>query len=67
MIELFTDVLFALEAIEKQRVGFHFGMRNLESHLPARLQVSGLVNGGHAAAGDETFDAVMVELIAGME
>ena len=30
-------------------------------------QVRGPINGGHAAAGNEIFDAVMIELIAGME
>ena len=67
MIELFADRFFAPEAVEKQRVGFHFGMRNFESHDRGSTQVSGAVNGGHPAAGNKFFDAVMVELIAGME
>ena len=67
VIELFADGFFALEAVEKQRIGFDFGMRNFEGYHAARIHVRGAINGGHSAAGDKIFDAVMVELIAGME
>jgi hypothetical protein len=67
MIELFADVLFAVEAIEQNRVGFHFRVREFDCNRAAVTFVGAAVNRGHAAAGDQALDAVMIEKIAGME
>ena len=67
MVQLLADLAFALETVEQHRIGFHFRMRNLDRHLAAVAHVGGAKNGGHAAAGDQSFDAVVVELLAGMK
>ncbi len=67
MIELLADFFFALEPVEKDRVSFHFWMRDLDGDGPAVAQVRPAKNGRHAASGDQAIDAVMIELIAGME
>ena len=64
MIELPADLLFALKAVEEERVAFHFGMGNFDGDGASVAQVGAAKDGSHAAAGDEVFDAVMVELIA---
>ena len=35
MVELLPNLLFALEALEEHRVGFHLRKRDLDGHLPA--------------------------------
>ena len=67
MIEFLANLLFTLESIEKKRIAFDFGVRNLESDHVIVAHVTGAVNAGHSAAGHEFFDSVVVELIAGME
>ena len=52
---------------KKSGIGFHFGVRNFDGDGAAVSQVGGAENRGHAAAGNQTFDAVMIELLAGME
>ena len=67
VIELLADFLFAMETVEEYRVGFHFRMRNLDGDGSAVAQVRAAKNRRHAAAGDQAFDAVVIELVAGME
>ena len=67
VIQLFADLGFARETVEKNGVGFHLRMRNLDGDLAAIAHVGGPEDGGHPAARDESLNAVMIELIAGME
>ena len=67
MVEFLADFLFALEAVEENRVGFHFRVRDFDGDGLPVAHVGGRENGGHAAAGDKAVDAVVIELIAGVE
>jgi hypothetical protein len=67
VIQFPPDFGFTLEAVKKQRVGFHFRMRDLNGYRKACAKIRGAENGGHTAASNEAFNPVMVELIAGME
>ncbi len=67
MVELLPDFFFTLEAVVKKRIGFDFRMGNFDGYGTLVLEVGGLVDGGHSAPGDEIFQAVMVEFVAGME
>ena len=67
MVELGADFLFALEALVENRVALHLGMRNLDGNLAAGEKVGGAEDGGHAAAGHQGVDAVVIELVPGME
>ena len=67
VVQLLADFGLALEAIVKHGIGFHLRMRNLDRDLAAVAHIGGAKNGRHAAAGDKSFNAVVVELIAGME
>jgi hypothetical protein len=42
-------------------------MGNFDGYRTPALQVGGAVNRSHPAAGNEIFQAVMIELCAGME
>ena len=61
MIEFFADFLFALEAVEQDRVGFHFLVGNLDRDGAPVARVRAAENRGHAASGDQAIDAVMIE------
>ncbi len=67
MVEFLADLGFALKTVVKHGIGLHFRMWNLDRHLAAVAHVRGAKNGCHAAAGHQAFDAVVVELLAGME
>ena len=67
MIERLADLLFALEAIEEDGIAFHFGVGDFDGDGAAGAKVGGAKDGGHAAAGDDAVDAVMIELIAGVD
>ena len=67
MIELLPDFAFALKAIVEHRIGLHFRMWDFDRDLAAIAQIGGAKDRGHAAAGDQAFNAVMVELVAGMK
>ncbi len=67
VIELLADFALAMKTVEKHRVGFHLRMRDLDGDLASVAQIGGSKDGGHAAAGDQAFNAVMIELVAGME
>jgi hypothetical protein len=42
-------------------------MRNLDGHGLAGAKVRAAKDGGHPAAGNQVFNAVVIELVAGME
>jgi hypothetical protein len=67
MIELLADLFFALEAIVEERIGLDFRMGNFDGYRPAVFEVGGPVDGSHPASSHEIFQAVMIELGAGME
>ena len=67
MIQGLADLFLALKAIKQDRIALHLGMRNLDGDLPAVAQIGAAKDGGHAAAGDKALNAVVIELIAGME
>ena len=67
MIELFSDLLFAFEAIEEQRVRFHLRMRNLDGDGPVVIDIGRAEDRRHAAARDQILDAIVIEQITGMK
>ena len=67
MVEFLADLALALETVEQHRIGFHFRMRNLDRDLAAVAHIGGAKDRRHAAAGDQSFDAVVVKLFAGMK
>src|ERR1700674_5774362 len=67
MIELLADFFFPSEAVKEKRVGLHFRMWNLDRDGLAGAQVRAAENGRHPAPGDNAFDAVVIELVAGMK
>ena len=67
MVELLTDLQLALKTVVENRIAFHLGMRDLDGDLLSGAQVGAAKNGGHAAAGGHAVDAVVIELIAGMQ
>jgi hypothetical protein len=64
MIELLSDLLFTLEALEKDWVALHLRVWNFDGNTLARAQVRGLEDRGHAAAGDQTLNLEVVEFFA---
>jgi hypothetical protein len=56
-----------LEAFKEDGVALHLGVRDLDGHGFSRAGVNPFVNGGHAAAGYELFDLVVIELITGVD
>ena len=67
MIDLLADRLFAPEALEKNRIGFHLRMRNLQCHRTARAQVGSAEERGHAAARNFGVQTVVVQRVPGFE
>src|SRR5579884_423675 len=67
MIQLFANFRLALKAFIENRIALHFRVRNLDGNQAARAQVGSAKDGGHAAAGCNAFNAVMVKLVAWME
>src|SRR5207245_4606831 len=62
-----ADFLLTMKALEEDRVALHLGMRDLDGNRAAGAQVDAAKDRGHTAARRNAFDAVMIELIAGME
>jgi hypothetical protein len=56
-----------MKALKEDGIALHLGMRNLDGHGAARAGIDSFVNGGHAAAGHEFFDLVVIELITGSD
>jgi hypothetical protein len=67
VIQSLSDLLLALKAIEQGRIALDFRMRDLDGDLAAIPQIGSAKNAGHSTAGDETVDAVVIKLIAGMQ
>ena len=67
VIELFADLLLALEALEEDGVALHLGVGNLDGHGLSGAQVGALEDRGHAAAGDQAVDLEVVELFASVD
>jgi hypothetical protein len=42
-------------------------MRKFDGHRAARARVGGAKNRGHSASSDKAVDAVVIELVAGMD
>src|ERR1019366_4275463 len=64
MLEFLADLLFPFEAIEELRIGLHFRVRDFDSDDTVVLSIGRAKNRSHSAAGNEVFNAVMVEEIA---
>ncbi len=64
VIDSLADLDFAEDAIEGDGVALLFGMRNFQGDGCARGQIFGTENCGHAAAGDDFFNEVVIESIA---
>src|SRR5579862_4529534 len=67
MIEGLADIFLAVKTVEEDRVAFHFRMGNLDGDCPAGAKVGAAKDRGHAAAGDNAIDAVMIELFSGAD
>src|ERR1700731_2232816 len=67
MIQSLTDLFLAMETVEKCGIALDLGMGDFDGHLPAVSQVSTAKYGGHATAGHQAVNAVMIELLARME
>ncbi len=67
MIEFLADLLLPLKAVEEQRVRFHLRMRNFDGDGAVVIDIGRAVDRGHAAARDQTVDAVVIEQITGMK
>jgi hypothetical protein len=67
MIEFLADFFFPLEAVEKNRVRFHFFVGNFDRDFAVIAQIDAAKNGSHAASGGYAVDAVVIEFIAGLE
>ena len=67
MVHQLADFFLAAETIEESRVALHFGMGDLDGNRPAVVEIGGAEDGGHAAAGSEAIDAVVIELVAGVK
>ncbi len=67
MVHHLADFFFAAKAVEESGIAFNFGMRNLDGDGAAGIEIGGAEDRRHAAAGSQSFDAVVIELIAGVE
>ena len=67
VIQLRADLLLPMEAVEENRVALHLRMRNLDGNRATGAQICTAKDRGHAAAGGDAFNAVVIELIARME
>jgi len=66
MIEMSAYILLALKTLEENLITFHLGVWKLDGYLPACPGVGGTVNRGHVAAGNDAVNAVVIELVAGI-
>src|SRR5712692_309133 len=64
MVEFRADIMLALKTLEEYRVAFHFRMRNFDGDRFARTRIRAAKDRGHAAAGNQSFNDVVVELVA---
>jgi hypothetical protein len=66
MIEVSAYFLLALKTFEENLVTLHLGVWKLDGYLPACPDVGGTINRGHVAAGNDGVNAVVIELVAGI-
>ncbi len=66
MVQLPADFLFALEAFGEDLIAFDLRVRKLDDDLAARLDIGGAVYRGYVTAGDDAINAVVIELVAGI-
>ena len=66
MMQAGADVCLALEALVEGGVALDLGVGDLYGDLRAGARVGGAEDGGHAAGGHQLFEAVVVELVAGV-
>ena len=67
VIENLADLLFALETLHQNGIGFQFRMGHLDCHLAGAIQVRGPVEGRHPAARHRGVDAVVIQHISGFK
>ena len=67
MIHQLADLFLAAETIEQSGIALDFGMRNFDGNGAAVVEIGGAEDGGHAAAGSQAIDAVVIELVAGVK
>jgi hypothetical protein len=60
MVHELADFFLAAETIKQSGVALDFGMWDLDGNQPAIVEIGALEDGGHAAAGSEGFDPVVV-------
>jgi hypothetical protein len=64
MIELLSNLFFALETLKEDGIALHLRMRNLNGDGLARAEIRALEDGSHTAPGNQAFNPEMVELFA---
>jgi hypothetical protein len=61
MVEFFSNLALAEEALVKDRVAFEFEVGEFEGDLPTGIEVLAPINAGGGAAGNEFVECVMVD------
>jgi hypothetical protein len=67
MVQPLPYLLFAFKTVVDSRMAFYLGMREFDRHHSSGGDIGGAEDGGHTAAGNQMFDAVVIESFAGME
>jgi hypothetical protein len=67
MIHHPADFFLTAEAVEQGWVAFYLRVRNFDGNRPPVVEIGGAENRRHTAAGSESVNAVVIELIANME
>ena len=67
MVQLLPDLLFAVEALKKDRIRLHIRMRNFDRHRAARAFIRGTEDGCHAAALHQILNHIVVKLVTGTQ
>jgi hypothetical protein len=67
MVHQLADFFLAAKSIEQGGVALDFRMRDLDGNSPAAVEIGGSEDGGHAAAGNEGFDPIVIQLVACVE
>ena len=67
VIEAGADLFFSLESLEEDGIGFHGAVGDFEGNLAGIANVSGAIDGSHAAFGNQGLDAIVVEDCAGFQ
>jgi hypothetical protein len=67
MIHQLADFFLAAETLKQSGVALDFGMGDLDGNRPAVVEIGGAEDGGHATAGSQGFDPIVIQLVAGVE